>query len=278
MIWCVHGRAYECRRGWKRKVFVLLDRFIARLVRKIWPVSRSLKEMMCKEGIGRPEQYVVLGQGSCKRLKQDWYCRAAIAAPVVEEFRQSLQLSPSQKLLLFVGRILEDKGINELVQAFLHLSDRHPDWHLVFIGGVERVGHILPVVEQALTGHHRIHMVGQVRDPRPALYRIRHSRVADLPGKGFPNVPLEAAAMELPVIATDAVGSRDSVWDGHSGLIVPARNVAALEAAMDRLMGDANLRSQMGKEGCSWVRKNFCSNLIEQELLAICNELRNRKR
>jgi glycosyltransferase involved in cell wall biosynthesis len=277
VIWCVHGRAYECRRGWKRKAFVLLDKIIAGCACTIWPVSHSLKESMCKEGIGRPEQYVVLGQGSCKRLKGDWYSRSAVPAPVVAEFRQRLNLSSSQKLLLFVGRILEDKGINELVQAFLRLSDRYPDWHLVLVGGVERVGHILPAVEQALDSNPKIHMAGQVPDPRPA-YAASDILVLPTYREGFPNVPLEAAAMELPIIATDAIGSRDSLRDGHNGLIVQARDVAALEGAMDRLMGDAALRAEMGRNGCRWVRENFCSDRIEQELLALCNKIKDQGR
>lgn len=277
VTWCVHGRAYECRRGWKRRLFVLLDKFIARLVRRIWPVSHSLKEIMCREGIGRPDQYVVLGQGSCKRLRGDWYCREAVAATTVADFRQRLNVLPSDKLLLFVGRILEDKGINELLQAFLQVSERYPEWHLVLVGGKERVGHILPIVEEALSAHPKVHMAGQMPDPRPA-YAASDILVLPTYREGFPSVPLEAAAMELPVIATDAVGSRDSVQNEHTGLIVPVRNTAALEAAMDRLMSDAALRQRMGKQGCAWVRESFCSDDIERGLLAICNDLRNGKR
>jgi glycosyltransferase involved in cell wall biosynthesis len=149
-------------------------------------------------------------------------------------------------VLLFVGRITVDKGVRELLQAFRSLKAAASDAHLVFVGrfdtgsGVE--GAILPGDIERLPD---THITGYTDIPEAYL------AIADilcLPSyrEGFGTVVIEAAAMGVPTVGTDIYGLSDAVAQGETGILVPPRNVGELAAALEKLLSNPPLRTQMG--------------------------------
>src|SRR5690606_1224468 len=140
-----------------------------------------------------------------------------------ERVRERLGIPTGATVVGYVGRIVRDKGVVELVQAWSELRETHPDLHLLIVGPFEPQDPVPEAVARRLREDPRIHPVGLDWNT-PPLYTAMD--VVALPSyrEGFPNVPLEAAAMELAVVATRIPGCVDAVVDGCTGTLVPPRD------------------------------------------------------
>ena len=156
----------------------------------------------------------------------------------------------------YVGRIVRDKGIAELESAWQLLKERFPNLFLLLVGPVEGHDPVPPQVLDSLRKDPRVRLVGSVKET-PLFYAAMDLLVLPSHREGFPNTPLEAAAMELPVVATRVDGCVDAVVDGVTGLLVPPRDPQALGAAIERLILDPELRQQMGQAGRQRVLRDF---------------------
>jgi glycosyltransferase involved in cell wall biosynthesis len=171
--------------------------------------------------------------------------------------------------VLFVGWMIEAKGVRELLAAAANL----PDARFTLVGPPEPSFTVTVEDELArLRDHVRVLPV----QPRDEVYRLyREADVFVLPTwrEGFPNVVIEAMAAGLPVVSTPVGAIPEAVEDGRSGLLVPVRDAAALEAALRRLIDDAQLRVAMGRRGRERVESTFSFEAVVARLAAIYREL-----
>ena len=161
----------------------------------------------------------------------------------------SREWAPADRsVLLGMGRLHPQKGFDRLLPIFARLRSAHPNWHLVLLGeGDERARLEARVRDLGLQQH--VSLPGWVSDVDGALSR---SDLFVLPSRyeGFGNVVAEALACGVPVVTMDCPsGPGEIVRDGVDGLIVPAEDTARLEQALDRVMGDAQLRDQFSARG-----------------------------
>jgi glycosyltransferase involved in cell wall biosynthesis len=154
------------------------------------------------------------------------------------------------------GRLTRDKGIAELVSAFDSLAQRRPDCYLLLVGPDDARSPLPTEISTRIARHDRIRAVGRQSD-MPAFYAAMDIFVLPSYREGFGVVNLEAAAMELPVVTTDTTGVRESIEDEVTGLLVPVARVPELEAAMERLAADPELRRRLGRAGRQRVQDLF---------------------
>jgi len=170
--------------------------------------------------------------------------------------RAAQGIPPGARVVGFVGRLVGDKGVPELVEAFEALAAARPDAWLLLAGPREARDALDAETVARLDRHPRIRQLGFVADPAP-VYAA--SDVVALPShrEGFPNVPLEAASMERPVVSTDVPGCRDAVQDGATGALVPVGDAAGLAEALGRYLDDRELRERHGQAGRARVEASF---------------------
>ena len=162
-------------------------------------------------------------------------------------------------VLGFVGRIVRDKGMTELAVAWPALRARFPTLHLLLAGPFEPQDPVPEEVGTLFLGDPAIHLTGQVRD-LPPYYAAMDVCVLPTYREGFPNVAVEAAAMELPMVATRITGCVDAVVDGETGLLVPPRDANALADAIATYLASTELRRQHGRAGmCPACNGNFAA-------------------
>ena len=162
---------------------------------------------------------------------------------------------PGRRTLLGVGRLSEEKNFSTLVGTFARLAPRHPEWDLVILGeGPERATLEAQVRDAGL--ERRIFLPGSVGNPgdwyaQACLYAMSSHF------EGFPNTLVEAMAYGLPAVSFDCdTGPRDIIRHGVDGMLVPAGNAGTLESALDRLMGDDDLRAAFARRATE-VRERF---------------------
>lgn len=177
--------------------------------------------------------------------------------------------SPSPFTIGFVGRLARDKGMTELAGAWGVVRERVAGSRLMIVGpDIEPWNDAARALLDRMKQDERVVWAG-ARDDVEQWYAQMDVLVLPSYREGFPNVALEAAAMELPVVTTDALGCRDAVRDGETGLIVPVRDTPALADAVLKLAEDADLRRRMGRAGRAWVVQDFAPERIVEELMEL---------
>lgn len=161
------------------------------------------------------------------------------------EFRSLPKWSETQKqVLVAAGRFVPEKGFDLLLQAFSRIASRHPDWQLKILGDGP-LKHELVRQAQSLKLEGQVEFSGTVSDPFTVFSGARLF-VLSSRCEGFPNALCEAMACGLPAIAfCCSPGPAEIIRDQVDGLLVPALDVEALAAALDRLMKDGDERKRL---------------------------------
>ena len=258
--------------GW---LFTSRDR-TARWVRPVirWVLARLLSAPRCRVIVQNPDDAALLGQAgvpeSRLRLIRGAGVDTTMFSPVPEP--------PKPVCVVLAARMLWDKGVGEFVEAARRLKQAGVDARFALVGAADP-GNPASVPEDILRVWQKEAVVewwGQ-RDDMPAVFHAAH--VVCLPsfyGEGLPKVLLEAAACGRPIITTDAPGCREIVRDGENGFLVPVRESIALASVLQKLIGDPDLRSRMGRRGREIVEAEFALDKVVQQTLALYKELLDR--
>ena len=190
------------------------------------------------------------------------------------EARRRLGLPAEAPVIGFVGRLVRDKGVAELTAAWRRLRAARPDLRLLIVGPFEERDAV-GGERRELEADPRVHLTGLV-DDMPAHYRAMDVLALPTYREGFPNAPLEAAAMGIPVVATRVVGCVDAVADGETGTLVPPRDAEALAAALAAYLDSPELRRRHGEAGRRRVLANYRPEPIWRATLDLYAEMMGR--
>ena len=256
-IYHLHGLRHLTCAGLARALVRRGEIASCSLAHRVLCVGRSLREAALAERLCAPDKIAVPATGSIAGV--DAAARFnPMRYPADERSRQRamLGLPADADVVGFVGRIVRDKGIGELACAWRALHDAHPRACLLLVGPLEPEDPAPPDALAALRADDRVRFAGEVRDPAP-LYRAMDLVVLPTYREGFPVVPLEAAAMRLPVVASRCVGCVDAVEDGVTGTLVPVGDAAALARALALYLADRALRERHGRAGRERAGREF---------------------
>lgn len=258
--------------GFKRKILNFVEKLTYAFATNVYPNSYGLKDIILQERFCAPRKLKVLANGSSNGINTEIFSPATVATAQREELRKELGIAPEDFVFLFVGRLVGDKGINELVRAFKNLTDEvHVDseFHvakkslkLLLVGPLEQ--DLDPLDTEtlvAIENHPQIISVGFQQEVRP-YFAISDALVFPSYREGFPNVVLQAGAMELPSIVSDINGCNEIIAPQKNGMIVPVKDAAALQSAMKELISNPALYATMKQ--CA---RPHIENLYRQEVV-----------
>jgi glycosyltransferase involved in cell wall biosynthesis len=273
-IYHMRGLPLMTATGARRALLVATERVSCRLATRVVCVSPSLREVALAEGLVEPERISVLLAGSGNGVDSAGrFDPNKLPDGTRERIRGELGIPADAIVIGFVGRIVRDKGIGELVAAWRTLSATHPRLRLLVVGPYEDQDPVDDADRQLLESDPRVHLVGFTPEPA-SMYTAMDVLALPTYREGFPNVPLEAAAMRLPVVATAIPGCVDAVEDGITGKLVRARDPDALARALREYVTDEALRTQHGMAGRSRVERLFRRETIWEALVATYDEER----
>lgn len=253
------GLVWPTATGLTRQILILTDKLTCACATHVVPEGEGVKQDLQRCITRKPLQ--VLGYGNIKGIDLDYWKRTAPA-------------EPHEKLtFVFVGRLVREKGINEMVAAFVRLHEKHPHTRLLLVGPYEEnIDPILPETQRLIDTHEGIEAVGSQTDVRP-FYEQSDVLVFPSYREGFPNVVIEAGAMDLPSIVTDINGSREIIVNQENGVIVPPREEQALYDAMEWMIEHPDERQRMARQARKMVADRFEQGFVRQCLKDFYKEL-----
>jgi glycosyltransferase involved in cell wall biosynthesis len=253
------GQVWATRRGRMRMLLKLADCVVGAVATHVLADSRSQQDYLERQGVVRPGKCQVLGQGSITgvdldRFRPDVYRRALV--------RRELQIPDDAFVALFLGRITQEKGVLELVQACRAMSTTHPELHLLLVGPDEE-GLLKTLWEPSLLG--RIHIQGYTKFPE---HYVAASDVLCLPShrEGFGSVIIEAAAAGVPAVASRIYGVTDAIVEGETGLLHKPGDVNDIARQLARIIEDSTLRFELAQKAKRRAMSEFSQARVTQEL------------
>ena len=248
---------------------MLTDKITCACATHIVPEGEGVKNDLLENRITK-KPIKVLGYGNVKGVDMDRFSRRS----EVMKKAQSL-INNASFTFLFVGRIVRDKGINELCEAFEQLNKQYPNTRLFLVGSFE--DDLDPISEKArsiIDNTSTVYAIGpQYDDDLLAYYAASDCFVFPSYREGFPNTVLEAGAMGLPCIVTNINGSREIIIEDKNGVIIPQKNIEALYKAMERMIVDEQWRKEIARNARTFIMERFEQGFVQKCLLEYYFEL-----
>lgn len=261
--------------GIKRKILNTVEKITYVCATKVYPNSHGLKDIIIENGFVSDDKMKVIGAGSSNGIDTTYFDPDLFTATQNEQLRKEIGLHPSDFVFTFMGRIVKDKGINELVTAFKQLAKREKSAKLLLVGYYHTpTAILLPETEQEIQNNDRIILLEWQKDVRPFL---SISNVLAFPSyrEGFPNTVLQASAMRVPSIVADINGCNEIIKDGYNGVIIPVKNTSALQEAMERLLSDTQLHQYLKENSRTTICENYERQYFWKSLLEEYQQLSN---
>lgn len=259
------GLVWPTAAGLKRKILMATDWLTCACATHIIPEGQGVLDDLKNYKVCR-KPMKVLGYGNVKGVDMEKFdpTRFVNVKKNNEEFR-----------FIFVGRIVGDKGINELVEAFVKLNKEFPAIRLTLVGSYEEnLDPVKPETLQLVEQNSRIDVCGpKYGDELLVEYMKSDCFVMPSYREGFPNTVMEAGAMGLPSVVTDINGSREIIIHGENGLIVPSKDVAALYDAMKKMLLDTSAREKMAANARPLIDSRFEKSFVQKCLLEFYDEI-----
>ena len=256
------GLVFPTAVGMKRKILMATDRLTCKCATHIIPEGEGVKNDLLSYGITK-KPLRVLGYGNVKGVDMDYYSRRPEVEGLAEKLRDDKTFT-----FVFVGRIVRDKGINELCKAYQRLYEDYPHTRCWLVGPFE--DNLDPISKESREFIERsdndIIAVGpKYGDELLAFYAAADCFVFPSYREGFPNTVLEAGAMGLPSIVTDINGSREIIKEGENGMVIPVKDDKALLESMIKMVEDKD-----GRERMALKARQMIENRYEQKFVRSC--------
>lgn len=260
------GLVFPTTTGLKQKILMATDSITCACATNVLSEGKGVKKDLEHFRItSKPLQ--IIGNGNINGIDLEYFDRTPEVLELAEKYRKEEVVT-----FCFVGRIVRDKGMNELVAAFQRLHQAYPNTRLVLVGPFEeKLDPVLPETRQAIEQHAAIEWMGWQNDIRPFLAA---SEVFVFPSyrEGFPNVVLQAGAMGLPSIVTNINGSSEIITEGVNGSIIPSQDEEALYKAMEKLL-DTEERRKLAQQARPQIANRYERKALWKELLKFYRSL-----
>jgi glycosyltransferase involved in cell wall biosynthesis len=251
--------------GFKRKVLNFVERLTYSCANMVYPNSKGLYDFILSNRFTTKEKLKVIANGSSNGIDTRFFDPQQISLEQQNQLKDELNISDSDFVFVFVGRLVKDKGINELVSVFSNLKGDNAK--LLLVGPFEEtLDPLLPETKKEIHSNGNVLSVGWQSDVRPYL-SIADALVFPSYREGFPNVVMQAGAMGLPSIVTDINGCNEIIIDNENGVIIPPKNEKRLYDAMRFFLENPNDVERMASNSRNLIVDRYEQRVVWDALL-----------
>lgn len=255
-IYFRHGIIYETSIGFKRILLKNIERLSGYLATKVVCVSQSVLDISIKDKLNETNKNLILGLGTCNGIDTEKkFNSKEISLDTVEVLRSKLNLNPKDKIVGYVGRLVKDKGIDDLITAWGIVETKYPDAKLLLVGPIEVRDSISDYSKNKIKENSSIIFTDFV-DDTSAYFSLMDIFILPTYREGFPTVALEASSMNLPVIITKATGCTEAILENETGLFI-SNNPKDIASKIIFYLDNAEVAARHGLRGRLFVQENF---------------------
>jgi glycosyltransferase involved in cell wall biosynthesis len=217
-IYFRHGIIYETSTGFKRLLLKNIEKLSGYLAIKVVCVSQSVIDISVEDSLNKTSKNLILGLGTCNGIDtEDKFNPRKINIDTVESLRAKYSISRDDKIVGYVGRLVKDKGVDDLIMAWGIVKAKYPNVQLLLVGPIEERDSISEYSKKEISRNSSIIFTDFV-DDTSAYFKLMNIFVLPTYREGFPTVALEASSMKLPVIITKATGCKEAIIEKITGL------------------------------------------------------------
>lgn len=262
-------------KGMKRHVLDLVEKLTYAAATKVYPNSKGLSDYIIKHKYTNRYKLKVIGNGSSNGIDTSFFSPQQVSEDQKTLLKEQLKIKDTDFVFVFLGRLVGDKGINELVKAFSALNNQENQQRskLLLVGSLEQ--ELDPLYSDTLKeieNNPDVIPAGFQKDVRP-YFAISDALVFPSYREGFPNVVMQAGAMELPSIVSDINGCNEIIVENQNGVIVPVKDSESLTEEMEKMIMDKDYYQALKMNARPMIEDRFEQSVIWNAILSEYNKL-----
>ncbi len=273
-IYLVTGLRYQGAEGRLRWILKCMERITCKFANKVIPEGNGVRKTLIADKITKKELQVI-HYGNINGIDVDFFSPESTENQYGKRnaFRNQIGFDEDDFVFIYIGRIVRDKGMNELADAMKSLVNNNPKMKLLLVGRFESdLDPLNEGNEEFLTTSENVTYVGYQNDVRPYLLAA-DALVFPSYREGFPNVVLQAGALGLPSIVTDINGCNEVIVESENGRIIPPKDSKALEKSMEYFYHHRESVESMARRARKMITSRYMQNDLWKELLNMYNGL-----
>lgn len=252
------GLVFPSKTGKLQQLLIKMDQILCASATHIIPEGEGVKNDLITYKITN-KRLDILANGNVNGVDLSYFSKSNFSTEQLNILRNQIGLSKEKKTFVFVGRLVRDKGINELIEALKKLDSNQVQ--LLLVGPYEDKDPLQSETIQYIQNANNIFELGFQADVRP-YFALSDLLVFPSYREGFPNVVLQAGAMDLPAIVTDISGSNEIIEDGVNGIIISKQDVNALYEAMITVIQNAQLLNKMASTARKLIADRYDQTVV----------------
>jgi glycosyltransferase involved in cell wall biosynthesis len=254
-------------KGLKRKLLNLVEKITYSCAVKVYPNSIGLMKIIQHNRFCSSKKLKVIGQGSSNGIDTTYFNPALFSNDSKLELKFNLNIDSKDFVFIFVGRLVGDKGVNELVKSFEGFRNFNRPCKLLLVGNYEpELDPLKSETIQFIENNPSIISVGYQKDVRP-YFAISNCLVFPSYREGFPNVVMQAGAMGLPSIVTNINGCNEIISEGINGTIIPVKNIDMITQKMKKISEDTSFYLELQKNARNMIMNRYEQNIVWEGIL-----------
>jgi len=271
-VYTVRGLRLETVSGIKYKILFLMEKIAMFCATDIIAISESLKTRVIELNLNNGKNIIVFGNGSSNGLNLKEYSKNN--NKIENDILKKLN---GQFVIGYLGRLVKDKGIEDLVKAFKIIEKKYRNVKLLVIGSIEDGDSISKNDLTFILENKNVVYKNHVDNP-VNYYNNMDVFIFPTYREGFGNVSIEAQALGIPTITYNVTGAKDTVINNETGFIVEPGDYVKIAEKIELLLINEKLKARMGTKGEEWVNNNFSNEIIWEKMMRFYNfKLKERK-
>lgn len=254
--------------GSKRKLLDFVEKLTYGCATRVYPNSFGLKDIIIKNNLCKSDKLNVLANGSSNGIDTSHFNPDLFTTDANSNLKKELGIETDDFVFIFVGRLVKDKGINEMIIAFELLQIENSKIKLVLVGDYENdLDPLNPKTIESIKTNTSILAIGFKNDVRP-YFAIADVLVFPSYREGFPNVVMQAGAMGLPSIVSDINGCNEIILEQENGFIIPVKDERAIFNSMKKVLKDDTLTANMKKNSRKMIVSRYEQRVVWEAILS----------
>jgi glycosyltransferase involved in cell wall biosynthesis len=261
------GLIFPTKEGFIKYLLIFMDKLLCKYATHIYPEGNGVKNDLINYKITN-KPLKIIANGNVNGIDLDCFSIHQVLTEQQNQLKNELDILPEDFVFIFVGRLVGDKGINELIAAFRQLSSGTTKVKLLLVGSFET--ELDPLEQETIeeiNGNENIISVGFQNDVRP-YFSISDSLTFPSYREGFPNVVMQAGAMGLPSIVTNINGCNEIIIEGQNGTIIPVKDSDTLYKEMRKMIDDTDFRTRLQQNARAMIVSRYEQQLVWDAVLA----------